>query len=101
MKGRSLRNCSVPAGLLTSGPTMELNLSREQFEALLKAVYLGDWMVNAIRVPGSYVPEFEELEKSLLSLAHGASLNDTVEFDPNLSEYFFKEEFHEMLRPIC
>ncbi len=60
---------------------MELNLSREQFETLLKAVYLGDWMVNAIRVPGNYVPEFEELEKSLLLLAHGAGFNDTVEFD--------------------
>lgn len=79
---------------------MELKLSREQFETLLKVVYLGDWMVNAIRVPGSYVPEFEELEKSLLSLAYGAGFNDTVEFDPNLSEYFFKEEFHEMLQPF-
>ncbi len=79
---------------------MELNLSREQFETLLKAVYLGDWMVNAIRVPGNYVPEFEELEKSLLLLAHGAGFNDTVEFDPSLSEYFFKEEFHEMLQPF-
>jgi hypothetical protein len=79
---------------------MELNLSREQFETLLKAVYLGDWMVNAIRMPGSYVPEFEELEKALLSLAHGAGFSDAVESNPNSSEWFFKEEFHEMLQPF-
>jgi hypothetical protein len=36
---------------------MEIKLSRQQFVTLLKSVYLGDWMVNAIRVPGSYVPE--------------------------------------------
>jgi hypothetical protein len=79
---------------------MELNLSREQFETLLKAVYLGDWMVNAIRVPGTYVPEFEELEKSLLSLAHEAGFHDAVEFGSSPSERFFKEEFHEMLQPF-
>jgi hypothetical protein len=79
---------------------MEINLSGEQFKTLLKAVYLGDWMVNVTRVPGNYVPEFEEFEKFLLSLAHGAGFNDAVDFDPNLSEYFFKEEFHEMLSAI-
>jgi len=41
---------------------MEVRLSKEQFEVLLKAVYLGDWMVNANRVPGEYLQEFVELE---------------------------------------
>ncbi len=50
-------------------------------------------MANAIRVPGSYVPEFEELEKFLLLLAHEAGFSDAVEFDMSLSEYSFKEEF--------
>lgn len=79
---------------------MEIKLSRQQFETLLKSVYLGDWMVNAIRTPGSYVPEFEELEQFLLSLAHESDLRDVVEFDPTLSQFFLKEEYHEKLQPF-
>ena len=30
---------------------MEINLSRQQFETLLKTVYLGVWMINAHREP--------------------------------------------------
>jgi hypothetical protein len=79
---------------------MEIRLSRQQFETLLKSVYLGDWMVNAIRAPGSYVPEFEELEQYLLSLAHKSDLPDIVEFDSTLSQFFLKEEYHEKLQPF-
>lgn len=79
---------------------MEISLSRQQFETLLKVVYLGDWMVNAIRVPGSYVREFEELEQFLLSLAHGSGFHDIVEFDPTLSQFFMKDEVYEKLQPL-
>jgi hypothetical protein len=79
---------------------MEIRLSWQQFETLLKSVYLGDWMVNAIRAPGSYVPEFEELEQFLLSLAHESDLRDVVEFDPTLSQFFLKEEYDEKLQPF-
>jgi len=78
---------------------MEINPSREQFETLLKVVYLGDWMVNAIRVPGSYVPEFEDLEQLLLSLGHRSCFDDVVEFEPALSQFFLKDEVYEKLQP--
>ncbi len=79
---------------------MEINLSRQQFETLLKVIYLSDWMVNAIRVPGNYVPEFEDLEQFLLSLAHRSGFHDVVEFEPTLSQFFLKEELHEKLQPF-
>lgn len=79
---------------------MEIKLSQQQWETLIKAVYLGDWMVNAIRVPGSHVPEFEELEQFLLSLAHKSGLYEVVEFDPTLSQFYVKEEYHEKLQPF-
>ncbi len=79
---------------------MNITLSRQQFETLLKAVYLGDWMVNAIRVPGSYVSEFEDLEQLLLSLAHESGRHDVVEFDSTLSQFFLKEELHDQLQPF-
>lgn len=79
---------------------MEINLSRGQFETVIKAAHLGNWLVNAIRVPGSYVREFEELEQFLLSLAHGSGLHDIVEFDPTLSQFFEKDEILEKLQPF-
>ena len=79
---------------------MEIRLSRQQFETLLKSVYLGDWMVNAIRAPGSYVQEFEELEQLLLSIAHKSGLHDVVELHPALSQFFLKEEWYEALQPF-
>lgn len=87
-------------GKNTGGIVMEIQLSRKQFETLIKSVYLGDWMVNAIRAPGSYVPEFEELEQYLLSLTHESDLRDMVEFNPTLSQFFLKEECHEKLQPF-
>ena len=78
---------------------MEISLSRQQFETLLRVVYLGDWMVNAIRVAGSYIPEFEDLEQFLLSLGHRSGFDDVVEFEPVLSQFFLKDEVYEKLQP--
>jgi len=78
---------------------MEISLSRQQFEALLKVVYLGDWMVNAIRASGSYIPEFEDLDQFLLSLGHRSGFEDVVEFEPVLSQFFLKDEVYEKLQP--
>lgn len=79
---------------------MEIGLSRRQFETLLKAVYLADWMVNAIRAPGTYVPEFEELEKFVLSLAHRSGYDSEIDFDARLSQFFAKDTFHDTLQPF-
>ena len=79
---------------------MQIVLSRAQFETLLKAVYLGEWMVNAIRTPGSYIREFEEVEQFLLALAHRAGIEDIVEFDSRLSQFFLTPDAHEKLQPL-
>jgi hypothetical protein len=57
-------------------------------------------MVNAIRAPGNYVPEFQELEQFLLTIAHESDRRDMVEFDSSLSKFFLKEEYHEKLQPF-
>ncbi len=79
---------------------MKITLSRQQFETLLRAVYMGDWMVNAIRIPGSEISEFRELEQFLWALAHAAGFNGFVEFDATLSQFLPLEQFHEMLQPF-
>lgn len=78
---------------------MEVTLSRQQFEALLKAVYMADWMVNAICEPGDEVRELVELKQYLWSLAHRVGLTDVVEFEPRLSQFVATNEFEEALQP--
>ncbi len=79
---------------------MEIQFSRKQFATLLKSVYLGDWLVNAIRAPGNYIPEFEDFEQFLLSLAYESNLRDMVEFHPTLSRFFLKDDVYEKLQPF-
>src|SRR5207237_8853967 len=96
------RNWTRPLGgreqAAEGGTVMEISLSRQQFEALLKVVYLGDWMVNAIRASGSYIPEFEDLDQFLLALGHRSSFEDVVEFEPVLSQFFLEDEVYETLQ---
>ena len=79
---------------------MEITLSREQFETLLNAVYLGTWMVNSIREPENEVREFGELEQHLLSLAYGSGFTDRVEFDPTRHRFSYARQFEEPLEPF-
>lgn len=44
----------------------DIKFIKNQFEALLKLVYLGNWMVNADRTT-DIIKEFEEVEKYLFS----------------------------------
>jgi len=39
---------------------MEIKLTREEYENLLKLVYLGNWMINAIRSGAKGVPQIDE-----------------------------------------
>lgn len=47
---------------------MEISLTKEQYEDLIKIVYLGTWMVNAFRTDDR-IEKYEEFEdiKRLLS----------------------------------
>jgi len=82
------------------GDAVEINLSRQQFETLLKTMYLGVWMVNGIREPGNEIREFAEFEQHLWSLAHKAGLTDLVEVDAALLQFFPTKQFEDALHPI-
>jgi hypothetical protein len=79
---------------------MEISLSRQQFETLLKTVYLGAWMISAHRERENVIGEFEELERHLWTLAHRAGFRDLVEVDPTLLKVFPTYEFAEALDPF-
>jgi len=70
---------------------MKINLTKKQFETLLKLVYLGDWLANANRVGQNgdeRIKEFDELEEYLFSFAKEAGLERFIEFDKEFHGFF-------------
>lgn len=73
-----------------------LALTKEQYENLLKVVYLGNWMINAIRsgAPGDeQIEKYNEIAQYIYSFAKDAQLEKYIEFDEKYGEFFPTEEF--------
>ena len=80
---------------------MEIEFTKEQFERLLKIVYLGNWLVNAIhsgRKDDEHIKEFDEIEQYIFSFAKDFGLEKYVEFDEKLQEFFPIGELEEELQ---
>ena len=85
-------------------PKQELRsipLTRAQFRALLKAVYLGNWMANANR-DGSRrdprVEEYDEIEEYVLSFAKQFGFDEYVDDDEVIHgrKFFPTRQFEDM-----
>lgn len=77
---------------------MEIKLTKEQYENLIKLVYLGNWMVNAIRsgAPGDErIKKYDEIEQYIFSFAKDAGLEKYIEFDKEFNQFFPTREFEE------
>ena len=66
---------------------MEIKLTKEQYENLLKLVFMGSWMANAFRVKDT-VKKFEELEDYIYSFAKDFGLENYVEYDEKFKKYW-------------
>jgi hypothetical protein len=55
--------------------------TRDQYRALLKAVYLGNWMANAHRDPDGALREYEQISDYLFSLAPLFGLSKYIDHD--------------------
>lgn len=58
---------------------MKVEFSKEQYETLLKLTYLGNWMINANRVPDEWVGKYLDLESYLFSKAKEFGLEELVD----------------------
>ena len=77
---------------------MEIKLTREQYENLLKLVYLGNWMINAIRSGArgdERIKKYDDIEQYIFSFAEEAGLEKYIEFDKKYNEFFPTREFEE------
>jgi len=88
---------------LNKNQQKEINFTRKQFLALLKLVYLGNWMANACRVNGKK-KEYREMENYILSFARQFGLGEYIDEDEaEKGEFYLNGKFEEEtdVRQLC
>ncbi|HRZ87773.1 MAG TPA: hypothetical protein P5287_08150 [bacterium] len=70
--------------------------TKEQYENLIKLAYLGEWMINSVRIDDTETA-FDELLGHVLSHAKGMGHDRYVEYDKQLEKYFPSEKLEEEL----
>lgn len=74
---------------------MKILFTKKQFKQLLRLIYLGNWMVNAIRNSNERVRECDEIEQYIYSFAKEFGMKDLIEFDQEFRKYFPTSKFEE------
>ncbi|MFH1347143.1 MAG: hypothetical protein ABIH22_00450 [Candidatus Margulisiibacteriota bacterium] len=72
---------------------IKIHLTKKQYEALVKMVYLGNWMINGIRYRGEEIQIFEEFEQYIYSYYREAHLEKYIEYAKEYDKYFPTKEF--------
>lgn len=74
---------------------MKIELTKEQYENLIKLIYLGNWMINAIRLEEDRIKKYDEIKQYLFSFAKKAGLEKYIEYDKKYNQFFPTREFEE------
>ncbi len=67
-----------------------VEFTKEQYEKIVKLVFLGNWVVNANRLPGEEIKELEDIEELVFSKAKDFGLDSLV--DDSSGEIFPSKE---------
>lgn len=67
----------------------------EQYESLMKLVYLGNWMVNGIKISEERNKKFDTIQQRIFEDAEDAGCGNLAEFDENVKKYFPTQAFEE------
>lgn len=76
-----------------------IEFTSEQYFALMKAVYMGEWMANAHRTEG-YKKEYEEIEDYIFSFAAKFDLEKWVDHE-GTDKYYPTRAFEEETEELC
>jgi len=77
--------------------SIKISLSKDQFQDLLKLVYLGNWLINSIRSVDDQIPVFDDILDQILSIARREKMENTVDFDAGLKKHYPTAEFEDSL----
>lgn len=72
----------------------EIKFTKQQYEDLIKLLYLGTWMVNSIRTD-DIIEKYEKLEQYILSFADSFDCGKFIKYDAGLKRYFPKADFEQ------
>jgi len=67
---------------------MEIEFTKEQYDSLIKLVYLGNWMINSIRDGGKEIKKYDEIEQYIYSFAKEFGFENLIEYDAQIRQYF-------------
>ena len=73
---------------------MKITLTKEQFEILMRMVYLGNWVVNGDRTEGRY-EDYDNMENLLFSQADKFGLAGLVVYDETTSAWNASRRFED------
>jgi hypothetical protein len=81
---------------------MEINFTKEQFQTLLKLLYLGEWVANSYKSKEDKLyKESDNLEQHIFSFASKFGLENLIEYDQSLKKFVptltMEEKFHPLI----
>lgn len=74
---------------------MKINFTKKEYRTLVDLIFLGDMVVNGIRVGDDNVKEYEELREYLYSFAEQMGCEDIIQFDKQFNQHFETREYEE------
>ncbi|MBI3194719.1 MAG: hypothetical protein HYZ34_09690 [Ignavibacteriae bacterium] len=75
--------------LPTNIDEITITLSKEQYKALLKTVYLGEWLINSHAVTDDEMEQdVEDIEQQVYSYAALAGQTEWIEFNESFLKFF-------------
>lgn len=74
---------------------MQINLTPEQYQDLLKLVFLGNLMVNSTKDDDQRLKNFDDLEQYLYQYIKEGGLESALNFSQQLDKYVFNKDFIE------
>src|SRR3989344_9155736 len=80
---------------------MHIEFTKEQYEQLLKLVYLGNWIANAIHTGAKDDPRDEQLkavEDYVFSFAKEMGFSSLVEYDEKFKQHFPTSAFDDFVQ---
>jgi len=81
---------------------MNIEISKEQYETLLKLMYCGEWVLNSYKTKEDKVyKETDKFEQFIFSFAEEFKLGKWLEYDEGAKKYFptasMEETFHKYI----
>ena len=65
---------------------MKIELSKEQYQCLVRLVMAGNWLINSHRAGDEILEEYEEMEQYILSLAKQFDAEDIASVSKTIAD---------------